>query len=190
MAETIRFALDQNFSQEEDEKMVHSAQESLAGFKRLYLKWLPPVYRYFYYRIGDVKDAEDLTSQVFLKVYEELPRYRDRGQFSAWLFTIVRHKMTDFFRSQKPTLSFETADGAIQTSDLLAQTIKTDEIERLQKIIRSLPDDEQELIRLRFVVGLGYREIGALLNRKEDAIRKSLSRLLARLQSQLEDTHE
>lgn len=83
MAETIRFALDQNFSQEEDEKMVNSAQESLAGFKRLYQKWLPPVYRYFYYRIGDVKDAEDLTSQVFLKVYEELPRYRDRGQFSA-----------------------------------------------------------------------------------------------------------
>lgn len=190
MAEIIQFALDQNYSQEEDIDMVHSAQESLAGFKRLYLKWLPPVYRYLYYRIGDVKDAEDLTSQVFLKVYEELPRYRDRGQFSAWLFTIVHHKMIDFFRSQKSTLSLEVADSTIQNCDLLAQAIKTDEIDRLQKTIRSLPDDEQELIRLRFVVGLGYREIGSLLNRKEDAIRKSLFRLLARLQSQLETSHE
>lgn len=190
MAETIQFTLDQKASQEEDFEMVHSAQASLAGFKRLYNKWLPPVYRYFYYRMGNVEDAEDLTSQVFLKVYEELPRYRDHGQFPAWLFTIVRHKMTDFFRTQKHTLSLEVAENTIQTSDLLAQTIKTNEIEQLQKIIRSLREDEQELIRLRFVVGLGYREIGALLNRKEDAIRKSLSRLLARLQSQLETSHE
>ncbi len=190
MAETIQFAVDQNASREEDMEMVHSAQESLAGFKRLYLKWLPLVYRYLYYRLGNVKDAEDLTSQVFLKVYEELPRYRDRGQFSAWLFTIVRHKMADFFRSQKPTVPIELANLTDQNSDLLAQTIQTNEIERLQKLIRSLPEEDQELIRLRFVVGLGYREIGALLNRKEDAVRKTLSRLLARLQSQLETSHE
>lgn len=190
MAETIQCAMDQNISREEDMEMVHSARESLTGFKRLYTKWLPSVYRYFYYRIGNEKDAEDLTSQVFLKLYEELPRYRDQGQFSAWLFTIVRHKMADFFRSQKPTISIELADPIDQNSDLLAQAIQTDEMERLKKFIRSAPDDDQELIRLRFVVGLGYREIGALLNRKEDAIRKSLSRLLARLQNQLETSHE
>jgi RNA polymerase sigma-70 factor, ECF subfamily len=190
MAETLQFTVDQNASREEDIEMVHSAQESLAGFKRLYLKWLPPVYRYFYYRMGDVKDAEDLTSQVFLKVYEQLPRYHDHGQFSAWLFTIVRHKMVDFLRSQKPTLSLEFADEIDPTSDLLGQAIRSDEIERRQKLIRSLPEEDRELIHLRFVVGLGYREIGALLNRNEDAIRKALSRLLARLESQLELSHE
>jgi RNA polymerase sigma-70 factor (ECF subfamily) len=190
MAETFQFAVDQNASRAEDVEMVLSAQESLAGFKRLYLKWLPPVYRYFYYRMGDVKDAEDLTAQVFLKVYEELPRYRDRGQFSAWLFTIVRHKMVDFLRSQKPTVSLEFADEMGQPGDLLGQAIRNDEIERLQKLIRSLPEEERELIHLRFVVGLGYREIGALLNRNEDAVRKTLSRLLARLESRLEMSHE
>lgn len=189
MAETIRFAVDQSCTKD-DAEMVGAAQHSLAGFKPLYLKWLSPVYRYFYYRVGNTKDAEDLTSQVFLKVYEELPRYRDRGHFSAWLFTIVRNKTSDFFRSEHPDISIETIDLMDKTNDLLTQAVQTDELLRLNRLIQSLPDEEKELIRLRFVVELGYKEIGAILDRKEDAVRKSISRLLDRMQSQLEVDHE
>ena len=190
MAETLRFAVDQSHTKEDEAEIVDAAQQSLAGFKLLYLKWLSPVYRYLYYRVGNEKDAEDLTSQVFLKLYEELPHYHDRGQFSAWLFTIARHKAADFFRNQKPTIALEEADLADPAIDLLAQTVQTDEIQRLRHLIRSLPEQEQELVRLRFVVELGYREIGGVLHRKEDAVRKSISRLLARLQSQLEAPYE
>lgn len=170
--------------------MVTPAPNSLAGFKPLYLKWLSPVYRYFYHRVGNVKDAEDLTSQVFLKVYEQFPNYSEQGHFPAWLFTIARHKATDFFRIQPTTSSLENEDTADQTIDLLAQAVQTDEIKRLRLLIRSLSEEEQELLRLRFVVEFGYREIADLLSRKEDAVRKSISRLLARLQSQLEGNHE
>lgn len=190
MVETIRFAAGKPCTSDKDAEMVVSAQRDLTDFKPLYLKWLPPVYRYFYYRGRNAKDAEDLTSQVFLKVYEELPRYTNRGQFTAWLFTIVRHKAADHFRIQNPTLSLEDHDPADQAMDLLSQSIHTDEMQRLQRLTHSLPEDEQELIRLRFVAGLGYREIGTLLHRKEDAVRKSITRLLARLQSQLEESHE
>ncbi len=190
MTETIRFAVETSGNRVDDADMVRAAQHSLAGFKQLYARWLAPVYRYFYYRVGNVKDAEDLTSQVFLKVYEELPRYTDRGHFPAWLFTIARHNAANFYRIKPPAISLETEDPADQTIDLLAQAVQTDEIQRLRMLIRSLTEEEQELIRLRFVVGLGYREIAGVLNRKEDAIRKSISRLLARLQSQLEGHHE
>ena len=77
-------------------------------------------------------------------------------------------------------------DFGDRTFDLLDQTIRSDELQRLDRLIRTLPEEEQELIRLRFVVQLGYREIGAVLNRSEDAVRKNISRLLARLQVQLE----
>ncbi len=177
-------------SQEDDIKMVRAAQRCLADFKPLYLKWLPPVYRYFYYRVGNVKDAEDLTAQVFLKVYEEFPRYLDHGHFSAWLFTIVRNKTADFFRSGHPDISIETIDLKDKTNDLLTQSVQTDELLRLNRLIQSLPEEEKELIRLRFVVELGYKEIGAILDRKEDAVRKSISRLLDRMHSQLEVDHE
>ena len=171
---------------EDDKHLVQAAQRSLEGFKELYNQWLSPVYRYFYYRVGNVKEAEDLASQVFLKVYEELPRYRDKGRFSAWLFTIVRNKTADYFRSPHPEVALETVDPGDRTFDLLDQTVRSDELQRLDRLIRTLPEDEQELIRLRFVVQLGYREIGAILNRNEDAVRKNISRLLARLQVQLE----
>jgi RNA polymerase sigma-70 factor (ECF subfamily) len=189
MTDTLLLEIDRDSPENEDSEMVRAAQLCLADFKLLYLKWLGPVYRYFHYRVGNEKDAEDLTSQVFLKVYEELPRYRDRGHFSAWLFAIVRHKAADFFRANRPTISLEEIDPVDQSGNLLARAVQTDEIRRLQHLIRALPEREQELIRLRFVAGLSYREIGALLNRREDAVRKSTSRLLARLQNRLEQSH-
>ena len=190
MAETILYEANQDAMEEDEAAMLKAAQDSLAGFKQLYLQWLAPVYRYFYFRTGNIKDAEDLTSQVFLKIYEELPHYRNRGRFSAWLFTIVRNKTVDFFRTAGREESLDIIDPVGGSYDLLAQAVHSDEIQRLNRLIRSLPDEEQELIRLRFVANLGYRDIGEVLGRKEDAVRKTISRLLARLQSQLEAGHE
>lgn len=190
MSKTNPFEVNKSWIKEGGVNNDREARQSLEGFKLLYLKWLLPVYHYFYHRVENAKDAEDLTSQVFLKVYEELPNYHERGYFSAWLYTLVRHKAADFFRKQTTDIPLDTADPADQTSDLLAQTVLTDEIQRLRHLIRSLPEKEQELIQLRFVMGLSYREIGEMLNRKEDAIRKSISRLLARLQNQLEENHD
>jgi RNA polymerase sigma-70 factor, ECF subfamily len=190
MTETILSNVDKNCSIEDEPELILGAQASLAGFKPLYLRWLSPVYRYFYFRVSNSKDAEDLTAQVFLKVYEELPHYRERGQFSAWLFTIVRYQAIDYFRKGPREVSLEIVDPVDDSHDLLTQAVRSDETQRLLRLIRSLPDEEQELIRLRFVVELGYREIGTVLNRKEDAVRKSITRLLARMENQLEVSHE
>lgn len=190
MAETILPDLEKRHSKEEEPQLLEQAQASLAGFQQLYLRWLSPVYRYFYFRTENSKDAEDLTSQVFLKVFIGLPDYHERGQFSAWLFTIVRNQVTDYFRTGSREVSLEIVDPVDEAHDLLSQAVHSDEIQRLQHLIRSLPEEDQELIRLRFVADLGYREIGAVLNRKEDAVRKSIDRLLARMESQLEASHE
>ena len=190
MADMKPFTNERNTSMSSDKGKGETAQQSLAEFHELYITWLPPVYRYFYYRVMNAKDAEDLTAQVFLKVYEELSNYRNHGQFPAWLFTIARHKAADFFRKRHPSISLEMTDPIDKALDLQAQVIQTDEIQRLRQLIRTLPEEEQELIRLRFVAALGYREIGLVLHRKEDAVRKSISRLLIRLQNQLEEKND
>jgi RNA polymerase sigma-70 factor (ECF subfamily) len=166
---------------EEDTKMVLAAQESPAGFKPLYQKWLKPVYRYFYFRLENEKDAEDLTSQVFLKVLEDLPRYHNRGSFPAWLFAIARARAIDFYRKQGRVVPLAKAEFEVDDVDLTSQTVKTDELRRVMSLIRNLPSDEQELLRLRFAADLNYREIGELLHRKEDSVRKAVSRILDRI---------
>ncbi len=190
MTETIQGKVEMGYPDNVEYGQTQITQDNLGRFREIYNHWLVPVYHYFYFRVGNSKDAEDLTSQVFLKVYEELPKYRENGQFSAWLFTIARHKVVDFYRTGWREVPLEAIVTLESQHDLLSQAVSSDEIRRLQHLILSLPEDDQELIRLRFVAELGYGEIGIVLNRKEDAVRKSISRLLVRLQNQLEVHHD
>lgn len=68
--------------------------------------------------------------------------------------------------------------------------MKTDHTLDLSKLIKSLPEEEQELLRLRFVAQMRFREIASLIGKNESAVKKSIYRLLARLQSQLEEYRE
>ena len=175
---------------DEDGLLVKEAQRNPQQFKKIYQKWLTPVYRYFYFRVGNVKDAEDLTAQVFLRIYESLPRYENRGCFSAWLFSVAHARMVDFYRRDKKEVSLDVMDMDIAslTSDENSPT--QDDLRQLLALLKTLNEEEQELIRLRFFAGLSFAEIGLLLNRKEDTVRKSVSRLLNRLQSQMEVHHD
>ncbi|MCE1253689.1 MAG: sigma-70 family RNA polymerase sigma factor [Anaerolineae bacterium] len=190
MSEIISLDPDVSFCVDEDAKLVLAAQQNPREFKRLYQKWLARVYRYFYFRVGNQKDAEDLTSLVFLKVFEDLPHYKNRGCFSAWLFAIAHARVVDYYRRGFKELPLNEINPGALPDDLLAQSVHRDELRHLLLVLRNLSLEEQELIRLRFAAELSYQEIGQILNRKEDAVRKSISRLLERIQSQWEAKNE
>ena len=185
MEEPVQFAAVEN-----DAEIIEAAQKNPAAFQPLYQKWLKPIYRYFYFRVGNIKDAEDLTSQVFLKVIEDLPRYRNDGKFSAWLFTIAHARMVDHFRKGRLETDIDQQNLIAGSPDLLEKAARDHEIARLLSLLCELDNDEQELIRLRFFGELSYREIGQIVHRREDAVRKAISRLMDRLQKELEEEHE
>jgi RNA polymerase sigma-70 factor (ECF subfamily) len=175
---------------EDEADLVLPARRTPALFKKLYLRWVSPVYRYLLYQVGDTSVAEDITSQVFLTAFEQLPRYQHRGTFAAWVFTIARNKARDHFRTSGRQVSMDAiADAAIRP-DLLGEIIHADRLNHLDSLIRALPVGELEMIRLRYVAELSLAEIGALVHRSEEATRKAISRLLVRLQRQMEDDHE
>src|SRR3990172_3766788 len=86
-----------------DEKhFVHQAKSGDAdAFARLYDAYVERVYRYIFFRVADDQTAEDLTSLVFLRVWEHLSRYRLDGSFLAWLYTIARNAVIDHYRTRK-----------------------------------------------------------------------------------------
>ena len=77
-----------------------------------------------------------------------------------------------------------------KADDPLAQVIQTDQAEQLAALIRKLDEDEQELLRLRYSADLSFGEMGVCLGRKEDTVKKTFYRLLARLQRHLEGSHD
>jgi len=83
-------------SAEEDASLVEAARRDPAAFATLYRRYVTPIYRYIYSRLGNVADAEDLTARVFTEALEGLHRYREQGNFAAWLFTIARHRNGTF----------------------------------------------------------------------------------------------
>jgi RNA polymerase sigma-70 factor, ECF subfamily len=166
--------------------LVEAAKGDPAAFGRLYNHFVQPIYRYLYSRVGTVHDAEDLTSQTFMAAYESLPRYRERGFFSAWLFRIARSRLVDHFRGHSHEVGLAAAEKLRAVHDALGQVIQDEEMKRLQLLICELTDEEQDLLRLRYVADLSFAEMAGVLGKREDAVKKSVYRLLARLKSQME----
>jgi RNA polymerase sigma factor (sigma-70 family) len=169
--------------------LVSSAQRNPAEFAALYDRYYRHIYHYLYSRVGNAAEAEELTAQTFLSALETIPRYRHRGYFAAWLFTIARNKARDFYRIRVSTTPLDE-DNPDKSGDLLSQVIETDQVEQLAGLIRKLEEDEKELLRLRYGAGLSFAEIGVCLGRKEDTVKKTVYRLLAHLQRQLEVSHD
>ena len=71
------------------------------SFVLLYRRYLTPVYRYLYARIGNSAEAEDVTSVAWERVVESLPGYRPTGSFRAWLFTVASRALADHYRHRK-----------------------------------------------------------------------------------------
>jgi RNA polymerase sigma-70 factor (ECF subfamily) len=167
-----------------------ASKNDLLAFEKLYDSFAESIYGYFYSRVGNQADADDLTAQTFLTVLEKLPRYLEQGRFKAWLFTIAHNKAMDHFRKAKPNIALETADSFGVSTDMLADVIQSEQIQQLSTLIQGLKEDEQELLRLRYVAELSFPEMAYVLGKRQSAVKKSLYRLQVRLQAQLEQKNE
>ncbi len=174
-------------SAESDATLVRAARRDAAAFARLYRRYVTPIYRYVYNRVGHAAEAEDLTSQVFAEALEGLPGYREQGHFSAWLFGIARRRIADHHRHGRSTLPLDDVmEPVAGQADLLTQVVRDEALGRLGALIGELGEAEQELLRLRFAGELTYAEIGAVVGRSEAAVKMAVHRLLRRLAAEWE----
>jgi RNA polymerase sigma-70 factor (ECF subfamily) len=172
-------------SSDPEANLVLAAQKNPTEFQWIYDRWAVPIYQYFYFRTGESTSAEDLTSQLFLSAFHALPRYQHRGHLAAWLFAIARNLSKEYFRKSHREVPLEAANHLLATSDPSLEAARQDEIVRLRRMVQSLPEEDQELIRLRYVADLSFADMAIILKKREDAVKKALYRLQARLQSAL-----
>lgn len=187
-----------------DSSMAHTCanreaalvEHAIAGdgdaFGELYLMHLDAIYRYVYFRVGGALDAEDLTEQVFLQAWKALPEYEPRSaRFSSWLYRIAHNVIVDYYRSHRPLMTMEHVEnqGHMDAIDvcsepkasLVDQVIKDEEDAALAAAIAQLPEDQQQVIVLRFIEGHSHAYVAQLLNKSEGACRVIQHRALAAL---------
>ncbi len=171
----------------EEIRMVAEARNNPEAFVDLYDRYVHRVFRYMLYRTRDEMAAEDLTSQVFLDAINNLHRLSPRGNFGAWLFTIARRRVADYYRQLRPSISIEESQNPpAADADPLKGLIQAEELKDLEVQIARLNQREREILYLRFAAELSFAEIGLLLGKKENTVKKSFYRLLERLERQME----
>ncbi len=170
-----------------DNELVTSAQAGEpSAFGALYDRYLDPIYRYIHTRVGNQVEAQDLTELVFLKAYERIGDYEERGhQFSAYLYRIARNVVVDYHR-QRRLESIDLLNGA-QHPDPGPdeQVVQREHARTLRVALHQLPSDYQEVIRLRVLMELPTAQVAFWMDRSDGAVRALLYRALKALRSQV-----
>src|SRR5215208_718250 len=157
-----------------------------AAFQTLYESHLDTIYRYVYYKVGNGQLAEDLTQHIFMKAWEAINRYQWRElPFQHWLLRLARNTVIDHYRSTKPanaSLLDPIGDGV----DPEAELAQTEMIQTLQEAVRQLPDEQREVIVLRFIEQMPHADVALHLGKSAATVRVIQHRALQALRKLLE----
>lgn len=169
-----------------DDRLAKAALTDVDAFAMLYRRHLHRVYSYLLSRVGNVQDAQDLTSQTFIAALKGLRIYEPRGMFGSWLLGIAKRKASDHFRNHQPVVSVETISTAADQNRSLDDRI----VERLQMHViaaqlEKLNPERAEVLRLRFFGELKLREIAEVMGKSEGAVKMLLARALDDIRSLL-----
>jgi len=168
---------------------VRAAQRDRAAFGVIYRRYLDRVYGYSFHLLGDHHDAEDVTERTFVAALAALDDFRDTGAtFRSWLFRIAHNQLANALRARTrhPSDRLDSVPEPVAASDPARVVGEADEARRLRAALRSLSEDRRQVVVLRFVDGLTAREIGAVLDRSEGAVRVLQHRALRELAGYLD----
>jgi len=175
-------------SQEDERRLVESAQGGdREALEQLYLLHFDRIYSYLHMSVGNRHDAEDLTTQTFLKMLEAIPRFRWRSApFSAWLFRIAHNLAMDHFRARRRWQPEEEVPEPAE-EEPSAETAAMQSIDRqsMLQLIENLSHEQQQVLTLKFVFSFANGDVATILGKTEGAVKSLQHRALASLQKQL-----
>lgn len=170
------------------ELAARAAAGDAAAFGVLYDRYVGRLYRYTYLRVKDRMEAEDVTSETFIRALQAIDRYEPRRPFSAWLFRIARNAAIDRGRQRR---SEETA--MIRAADPAGASVDPEDIGiahltsiELRRALDHLTPIQREVVLLRFFGDLSTEEICAALGKGASTIRGIQHRALLALRSRVQ----
>ena len=173
-------------------KIIQAAQKNPASFRPLYDKYYVPIFRFVLKRAGEESIAADITSQVFLKAMNKLPKYEYRGvPFSAWLYRIASNEVTQYFRKSSKNRVVSINDTIIP--DLVTEEYDDDTEQQrlaLKQMLSELKADDLIMVELRFFEQRSFKEIAEILDLTESNAKVKTYRIIERMKKKARKNSE
>jgi RNA polymerase sigma-70 factor, ECF subfamily len=171
------------------EQLVAQAQQGdRDALEELYLQHFDRIYSYLHMTVGNRHDAEDLTTQTFLRMLESIGRFRwGSAPFSAWLFRIAHNLAMDHFRSRRrwqPEEEVPEPAGAVASS-AEEEAIRLLSSQSMFDLIDQLSDEQRHVLILKIVFDFSNAEAATVLDKTEGAVKSLQHRALASLQKHI-----
>jgi RNA polymerase sigma-70 factor (ECF subfamily) len=179
----------------DERALIRSAQQGDDdACTALYNLHYDAVYRYCYYRVGNVDLAQDLTSEVFVRMVDKLDTFKVRGRpLLAWLYTIARNLITDAHRRQGKVAQIPLDEASTLASGdekNLAEGIDRKlEADCLAAALRHLTEEQRQVILLKFIENRDNAQVALLVGKTEGAVKALQHRGLRALRRALAKEH-
>lgn len=161
------------------------------AYGKFYDLYAPRIYRFIFFKVSSSTDAQDLTSEVFLKLWQYIKEDKEIKNLNSFTYMVARNLVIDFYRSKsrldQPVETEELAKISDDSRDLLKQKIADSQLEDVLQGLEHLKDEYKEVIVLRFLDELSTKEIADILNKSNGAVRVLLHRALKALKENIDE---
>lgn len=162
-----------------------AAGGNFEAFGQLYGIYLDRIYRYAFHQVQDRMTAEDITEEVFVKAWKAIKSCKGKGQtFSAWIYRIAHNHIINTLRNTQKFASIDMENIAAISSPKLELEMKLEQQE-LTEMIADLPQNQRQVVVLKFIEGLDNRETGKIMRKSEGAVRILQMRALTALRQKI-----
>jgi len=154
------------------------------AFAFFYDKYVKNIYRFVYIRVGSKQVAEDLTQDIFLKIWQHLVDKKHVKSFRAFIFRIARNTVVDHYRSSKQELPLEYMPDSVELIEgVLLSSDKNIDAEILLKEIGKLKSEYQEVLLLKYVEDMSIEDIAHVTSKDKNNVRVTIHRALNKLKT-------
>jgi RNA polymerase sigma-70 factor (ECF subfamily) len=161
-------------------------QEALTEIYEIYFL---RVYRFIYYRVSHKETAEDLTEEVFIKIFASITKLDKIEAFEGWLFQISRNLVIDYYRKKKQNVPIEAVENTLEYETNLVDIVNLQFNQKiLLKLLKELTEEQQIVIKMKFLEDLDNITIAEVLNKTEGAIRVIQHRAISKLKELFQDS--
>jgi len=179
----------------EDKKLI---QRYLKGDSKaldiLIAKYLKIIYSFTYKNVGNTAEAEDITQEVFIKVWKNIRKFDQKKSFKPWIFQIAKNTSIDFLRKKKtiPFSKFENEKG----QNLLVENIVAAPLNLIENLsdkktlavaMQNLNDKEQKIINLRHTEGMSFKEIAEIFQESINTVKSRYHRTIMALRRNIKE---